>query len=74
MYINNNNLMYDSSDMVEKTFDEMEDKNSNINDYKRLIEPMRKVCSPKKTSLNFISGNLSVTKQQIEEVKKTYYI
>ena len=73
--------MYVSSDMVEKIFDEMADKNSKINDYKRLTELIRKVFKEqfvqqqqKKTSLNFISGNFSITKQQIKEVKKTYYI
>ena len=53
----------------------MADKNDKINDEKRLIELVRKVlkeelAQQEKNISNLISGNFSITKQQIEEVKK----
>ena len=53
----------------------MADKNNKINDEKRLIELIRKVFKEEfdqqeKNKSNLISENFSVTKQQIEEVKK----
>ena len=53
----------------------MADKNNKINYEKRLIELIRKVfkeefAKQEKSVSNLISGNFSITKQQIEEVKK----
>ena len=53
----------------------MADKNDKINDKKRLIELVRKVlkeelAQQEKNISNLISGNFSITKQQIEEAKK----
>ena len=53
----------------------MADKNNKVNDEKRLIELIRKVfkeefAQQEKNISNLISGNFSITKQQIEEVKK----
>ena len=51
----------------------MTDKSNKINDEKRLIELIRnskKSSLKKKKTSNPISGNFSITKQQIEEVKK----
>ena len=53
----------------------MGDKNSTVNDEKRLIELIRKVFKEEfnhqeKKISNLISGNFSITKQQIQEVKK----
>ena len=53
----------------------MADKNSKINNEKRVIELIRKVfkeefTQQEKIISNLISGNFSITKQQIEEVKK----
>ena len=53
----------------------MADKNNKINDEKRLIELIRKVfkkefAQQEKNISNLISGNFSITKQQIEEIKK----
>ena len=53
----------------------MVDKNDKINDKKRLIKLVRKVlkeelAQQEKNISNLIIGNFSITKQQIEEVKK----
>ena len=53
----------------------MVDNNSKINDEKRLIELLRTVlkkefAQQEKNISNLVIGNLSITKQQIEEVKK----
>ena len=53
----------------------MADKNSKINNEKSVIELTRKVfkeefTQQEKIISNLISGNFSITKQQIEEVKK----
>ena len=55
----------------------MADKNNKINDEKNLIELIRKAFKEefaqqekKKNISNLTSGNFSITKQQIEEVKK----
>ena len=53
----------------------MEEKNCKINDNKRLTELLRKLFKEKfaqqeKKDLNLISLNFSITKQQIEKVKK----
>ena len=53
----------------------MADKNDKVNDEKCLIELIRKVlkqefAQQEKSISNLISGNFSITKQQIEEVKK----
>ena len=53
----------------------MADKTNKINDEKRLVELIRKVFKEEfdqqeKNITNLISVNFSVTKQQIEEVKK----
>ena len=54
----------------------MAEKYSKINDQKRLIELIRKAfkeefaLQEKKKMLKLISGNFSITKQQIEEVKE----
>ena len=53
----------------------MTEKNSKINDEKRLIELIRKVfkeefAQQEKNISDLISGNFSIIKQQIEEVKK----
>ena len=51
----------------------MEDKNSKLNHEKRLTELITKVFKvypTRKNISNLISGNFSITKQQIEEVKK----
>ena len=53
----------------------MADKYNKINDEKRLIELIRKVlkvefAQQEKNISNLISGNFSITKQKIEEVKK----
>ena len=54
----------------------MAEKYSKINDQKRLIELIRKAfkeefaLKEKKKMLKLISGNFSITKQQIEEVKE----
>ena len=53
----------------------MADKNSKINNEKSVIELIRKVfkeefTQQEKIISNLISGNFSITKQQIEEVKK----
>ena len=54
----------------------MVDKNSKLNDEKRLTEFIRKahkkefVQQEKKKIANFISGNFSITTQKIAEVKK----
>ena len=53
----------------------MADKNNKINDEKRLIELIRTVfkeefVQQEKSISNPICGNFSITKQQIEEVKK----
>ena len=55
--------------------DKIADKNSKINNEKRVIELIRKVfkeefTQQEKIISNLISGNFSITKQQIEEVKK----
>ena len=60
---------------IVKAFDKMEEKNCKINDNKRLTELLRKLFKEKfaqqeKKDLNFISLNFSITKQQIEKVKK----
>ena len=60
---------------IVKAFDKMEEKNCKINDNKRLTELLRKLFKEKfaqqeKKDLNLISLNLSITKQQIEKVKK----
>ena len=54
----------------------MAEKYTKINDQKRLIELIRKAfkeefaLQEKKKMLKLISGNFSITKQQIEEVKE----
>ena len=54
----------------------MAEKYSKINDQKRLTELIRKAfkeefaLQEKKKMLKLISGNFSITKQQIEEVKE----
>ena len=53
----------------------MEDKNNKINDEKRIIELIRTVfkkelAQQEKNLSNLIGGNVSITKQQIKEVKK----
>ena len=53
----------------------MEDKNNKINDEKRIIELIRTVfkkelTQQEKNLSNLIGGNVSITKQQIKEVKK----
>ena len=53
----------------------MADKNSKIHDEKHLIELIRKIskeefAQQEKNTSNHISGNSSITKQKIEEVKK----
>ena len=53
----------------------MADKNSKINDEKRLIELIKKLfkeefAQQERNISNLISGNSSITKQQIEEFKK----
>ena len=53
----------------------MVDKNSKIHDEKHLIELIRKIskeefAQQEKNTSNHISGNFSITKQKIEEVKK----
>ena len=53
----------------------MADKNSKIHDEKHLIELIRKIfkeefVQQEKNTSNHISGNFSITKQKIEEVKK----
>ena len=60
---------------IVKAFDKMEEKNCKINDNKRLTELLRKLFKEKfaqqeKKHLNLISLNFSITKQQIEKVKK----
>ena len=55
--------------------DKMTDKNSKINDEKRLINLIRKVfkeefAQQEKNILNLISVNFSITQQQIKDVKK----
>ena len=60
---------------IVKAFDKMEEKNCKINDNKRLKELLRKLFKEKfaqqeKKDLNLISLNFSITKQQIEKVKK----
>ena len=60
---------------IVKAFDKMEEKNCKINDNKRLTELLRKLfkekfAQKKKKDLNLISLNFSITKQQIEKVKK----
>ena len=60
---------------IVKAFDKMEEKNCKINDNKRLTELLRKLFKEKfaqqeKKDLNLISLNFSITKQQIEKVKK----
>ena len=55
--------------------DKMTDKNSKINDEKRLINVIRKVfkeefAQQEKNILNLISVNFSITQQQIKNVKK----
>ena len=60
---------------IVKAFDKMEEKNCKINDNKRLTELLRKLFKEKfaqqeKKDLNLISLNVSITKQQIEKVKK----
>ena len=52
----------------------MAGKNSKINDEKRLTELIRKLfkeefTQPEKNISNLISGNFSITKQQIKEVR-----
>ena len=50
------------------------DKNSKLNDEKRLTELIKKICeknSPNKENIpDLIGGNFSIAKQQIKEVKK----
>ena len=53
----------------------MEDKNNKINHEKRIIELIRTVfkkelAQQEKNLSNLIGGNVSITKQQIKEVKK----
>ena len=53
----------------------MADKNSKLNDKKCLTESIRKVfkedfAQKEKNISNLISGNFSITKQQIEEIEK----
>ena len=53
----------------------MEDKNNKINHEKRMIELIRTVfkkelAQQEKNLSNLIGGNVSITKQQIKEVKK----
>ena len=53
----------------------MADKNSKLKDEKRLTESVRKVfkkdfAQKEKNISNLISGNFSITKQQIEEIEK----
>ena len=53
----------------------MADKNNKINDEKHLKELLRKAfkkefAQQEKNISNLTSGNFSITKQQIEEVKK----
>ena len=53
----------------------MADKNSKLNDEKCLTESIRKVfkedfAQKEKNISNLISGNFSITKQQIEEIEK----
>ena len=53
----------------------MEDKNSKLKDEKGLTESVRKVfkedfAQKEKNISNLISGNFSITKQQIEEIEK----
>ena len=60
---------------IVKAFDKMEEKNCKINDNKRFTELLRKLFKEKfaqqeKKDLNLISLNFSITKQQIEKVKK----
>ena len=60
---------------IVKAFDKMEEKNCKINYNKRLTELLRKLFKEKfaqqeKKDLNLISLNFSITKQQIEKVKK----
>ena len=60
--------------MLEK-IDKIADKNSKINDERRFMELIRKAfkeefSQQEKNVSNIISGNFSITKQQIEEIKK----
>ena len=60
--------------MLEK-IDKIVDKNSKINDERRFMELIRKAfkeefSQQEKNVSNIISGNFSITKQQIEEIKK----
>ena len=53
----------------------MVDKNSKVSDEKHLIKLIRKVfkeefAQQEKNISNLISGNFSITKQQIKQVKK----
>ena len=60
--------------MLEK-IDKIADKNSKINDERRFMELIRKAfkeefSQQEKNVSNIISGNFSITKQQIKEIKK----